>query len=107
MMKYNKLVRDKIPEIIRNDNKECITEILDEKRYVEELKKKLLEEIDEYQTACTDNESLEELADILEIIHELAIVHGSSIEKVEDIRKKKVEKRGGFKDRIFLVGVKD
>lgn len=107
MIIYNKLVRDRIPEIIEKDNKECKTEILNDERYVEELKNKLVEELEEYQKATTDEESLEELADILELMHALAKTHGSTIEKVEEIRKEKAIKRGGFKDKIYLVGVKE
>lgn len=107
MIIYNKLVRDKIPEIIQKDNKKCVTEILDDKTYAIELKKKFIEEMEEYQNAQTDGEALEELADILEIIHSLAKIHGSTINKVEAIRKEKAKKRGGFEDKIFLVGVKE
>lgn len=55
----------------------------------------------------TDNteDAIEELADVLEIIHGLADYHGASIEKVEEIRKQKAETRGGFKNRIFLIDV--
>lgn len=57
---------------------------------------------------ASDNETaLEELADVLEIIHALAECHGSSIERVEQIRAEKAEKRGGFKEKIFLVEVHD
>lgn len=104
---YNKLVRDKIPEIIQKSNKQCTTEILEEDRYIVELKKKLEEELEEYQQATSDEEALEELADMLEIMHELAKVHRSSIDEVEEIRKHKAIKRGGFKDRIFLIEVED
>lgn len=86
---YNKLVRDRIPEIIKKDNKECEIKVLDDDRYVEELKSKLVEELEEYQEATTDGESLEELADILELMHALAKTHGSNIETVEKIRKEK------------------
>lgn len=107
MIIYNKLVRDKIPDIIRKDNKECKTEILDDGRYVIELKKKFLEEMEEYQGARSDEEAIEELADILEILHALAEVHGSDIDSLEQVRREKAEKRGGFSDKVFLIGVKE
>jgi predicted house-cleaning noncanonical NTP pyrophosphatase (MazG superfamily) len=50
---------------------------------------------------------LEELADLLEIIHAIADYHGASIEKVEEIRKQKLEARGGFNEKIFLIKVED
>lgn len=104
---YNKLVRDKIPEIIRQDNKKCTTEILDEKRYTIELKKKLREELDEYLSAKDDSEAIEELADMLEIIYSLAETHQSDIKQVEKVRLEKAKKRGGFEQRIFLIEVED
>lgn|SRR5690625_267158 len=105
MIIFNKLVRDKIPEIIRKDNKECKIEILNDKIYEEELKKKLVEEVEEYQSASSDEEALEELADILELIHSLSRTHGANIDKVEEIRRDKANERGGFNEKVFLVGV--
>jgi len=104
---YNKLVRDRIPEIIQHSGKNCTTEILDDKKYITELKKKLLEEMDEYQNAPADEEALEELADLLELMHALAKIHGASIDEVEKIRASKAEKRGGFGEKIFLIEVED
>ena len=104
---YNKLVRDKIPEIIKSSGKEFRTKQLNEDEYIKELRSKLNEEISEYLEAYTDEQSLEELADVLEIIHRLADVHGSNIESVEDIRKEKHIKRGGFQEKIFLIDVED
>lgn len=103
MITYNKLVRDKIPEIIANDNKKLLTKILDDEEYSIELKKKLQEELEEYLNASTDQEALEELADMLEIIQALALLHNADIDKVEKIRKEKEKERGGFKDRVFLI----
>ncbi|MCM3704669.1 MULTISPECIES: nucleoside triphosphate pyrophosphohydrolase [Cytobacillus] len=104
---YNKLVRDRIPEVITRNGKTCSTRILDNEEYIEELKKKSFEELEEYVKAQTDEEAMEELADILEILHALAKVHGSTIRDVDDIRKSKVEKRGGFRDKVFLIEVED
>ena len=91
---YNKLVRDKIPEIIKSSGKEFRT-------------KQLNEETNEYIEADSDAQALEELADVLEIIHSLAIVHGANFEAVEDIRKTKHIRRGGFQEKIFLIDVED
>lgn len=104
---YNKLVRDRIPEIIEKDGKQCSTEILDDKTYVVELKKKIREELQEYEEATTDEEAIEELADILELMHALAKTHGSTMEEVEKVRAEKAIKRGGFNDKIFLIEVED
>lgn len=104
---YNKLVRDRIPEIIENDGKQCTTKILDEETYIVELKKKVHEELQEYEEATSDEEAIEELADILELMHALAKTHGSTIEEIEKVRAEKAEKRGGFNDKVFLIEVED
>lgn len=107
MPTYNKLVRDRIPEVIKRTGKTFNTTILTQEEYIKELKKKSYEELEEYMESKNDEEALEELADVLEILHAFAAVHGSSINEVEEIRKKKAEKRGGFQERIFLVDVED
>lgn len=104
---YNKLVRDLIPNVITNTGKNFSTRILPEDEYIAELKKKLTEELQEYNEAKTDEEAVEELADILELLHAAVKIHGSSIEELEEVRKAKVEKRGGFEQKIFLIEVED
>ncbi|QWC23596.1 nucleoside triphosphate pyrophosphohydrolase [Bacillus haikouensis] len=107
MPTYNKLVRDKIPQIIEKTGKGFSTEILNDQDYIKYLKEKSYEELDEYCAAETDEEAVEELADLLEIIHALAKHHRSSIEEVEAVRKDKAEKRGGFEEKLFLIEVED
>jgi len=75
--------------------------------YIEELKKKSKEELQEYLNAASDEEALAELADLLEVIVTLSEIHGSSYEKLEKIRQDKLFERGGFKERIYLQEVKD
>jgi predicted house-cleaning noncanonical NTP pyrophosphatase (MazG superfamily) len=104
---YNKLVRDRIPEVISKSGKQSVTRILSDDEYKLELQKKLGEEIQEYIEATTDISVIEELADLLELIHAAAELHGSSIEDLERVRQKKAEQRGGFKEKIFLVEVTD
>ena len=104
---HNKLVRDKIPQIIKESGKTPVTKILNQEEYITELRKKSQEELQEYLTAETDEEALEELADLLEVIHALAKVHGSTIEEVDKIRAEKAAKRGGFTDKVFLIEVQD
>ncbi|QNF29959.1 nucleoside triphosphate pyrophosphohydrolase [Metabacillus elymi] len=104
---YNKLVRDKIPEIIEKTGKKYMTKILSNEEYIKELQTKGFEELTEYVEAKDKESSLEELADVLEIIHALAEYHGSSINQIEEIRKKKAVERGGFKEKIYLVEVDD
>lgn len=104
---YNKLVRDRIPEIIESAGKQFSTRILSDEEYINELKKKSFEELEEYVNTTNNEDAIEELADLLEIIHALAEYHGASFEKVEEVRKRKAEKRGGFKEKIFLIEVED
>ena len=95
---YNKLVRDKIPEIIENDGKTCTCSILSDEEYLKKLDEKLGEELAEYQ----ESKSMEELADLLEVMHAVAAARGSSMEEVEKIRQEKARKRGGFEKKILL-----
>ncbi|WP_370295797.1 phosphoribosyl-ATP pyrophosphohydrolase [Rossellomorea marisflavi] len=107
MPKYNKLVRDKIPEIIEAKGKEVSTTILSNEEYIKELKAKCMEEVDEYMRATTNEEAKEELADVLEVLHAITKTHGSSMEEIESIRLQKKQARGGFQERIFLMDVKE
>ena len=95
-----KLVRDKIPEIIKNDGKKPVVQILSDEEYLTELDKKLNEEVAEYQA----DKSLEEMADIAEVLFAICEARGHSVEELMQMRETKREKRGGFKDRIYWVG---
>ncbi|AJH72897.1 putative phosphoribosyl-ATP pyrophosphohydrolase [Bacillus cereus ATCC 4342] len=107
MPTYNKLVRDRIPEIIENNGKTFTTRILNEKEYIEEVSKKTQEELAEYLEAESKEHKVEELADLLELVNALAQYEGVTLEDVEQVRKQKAEKRGGFQERVFLVEVHD
>jgi predicted house-cleaning noncanonical NTP pyrophosphatase (MazG superfamily) len=98
MIIHNKLVRDRIPEIIEKSGKTAYYRILNNEEYIEELDRKLNEECAEYK----EDKSIEELADMLEVIYAIAQARGYSIEELEQVRAEKAEKRGGFKDRIYL-----
>lgn len=100
---YNKLVRDKIPEIIEADNKLCDIEILSDEAYLQMVDAKLDEELAEYHK----DQNLEELADLLEVIYAATKARGYSIEELETVRQKKAEKRGAFEKKILLKTVED
>lgn len=104
---YNKLVRDFIPQVIEKAGSEFSTRILSEEEYIIEVKKKLSEELKEYNEAQTNEDAVEEIADILELLHAAVKIHGSSFEQLEEVRKSKADKRGGFEKRIFLIEVED
>ena len=99
--KYNKLVRDRIPNIIMQSGKRPAYSLLSDEDYLAKLDEKLNEELAEYQ----ENKSVEELADLLEVIRAVAVARGSSIEEVEAIRQDKAAKRGGFEKKILLTEV--
>lgn len=95
---YNKLVRDRIPEIIESDGKTCVTETLSDARYLEMLDSKLNEELAEYQ----ESKSLEELADLLEVLRAVIQARGWTREDLEQVRQEKAVKRGGFEKKVLL-----
>ncbi|MBO7218383.1 MAG: nucleoside triphosphate pyrophosphohydrolase [Clostridia bacterium] len=96
---YNKLVRDLIPNIIEKNGDTCTTRILDDKEYLDELNKKLLEEVNEYLEAG----SLEELGDVYDVFCAILDAKGVSYEDFKNLAKVKTDKRGGFKKKIFLI----
>ena len=98
MKVYNKLVRDNIPDIILKDNELPTTRILSDEEYIQELNKKLMEEVNEY---LSDN-NIEEMVDILEVIRAILDYNNVSYEDIEEKRIKKAKKRGAFKEKIFL-----
>ena len=98
---HNKLVRDKIPQIIEQSGKSCVTRILSDEEYAAALNAKLQEELNEYLA----DGSMEELADLLEVMIAAAKARGHDFSEVEAIRREKAEKRGRFNDRIYLESV--
>lgn len=97
-MKYDKLVRDKIPEIIRQKGKTPVIHTANDQEYWQKLKGKLAEEINEFLKSSTE----EELADILEVLNAIIEFKKMDKEKLELLRKRKVKQRGGFKYKIIL-----
>ncbi|MCR5297364.1 MAG: nucleoside triphosphate pyrophosphohydrolase [Clostridiales bacterium] len=95
---YRKLVRDRIPEIIEQAGQACVCSVLSDDEYLKMLDEKLDEELAEYR----ESKSMEELADLLEVVRAVAFARGSSPEEVEEIRRMKAEKRGGFEKKILL-----
>ncbi|MBR0327196.1 MAG: nucleoside triphosphate pyrophosphohydrolase [Clostridia bacterium] len=96
---YNKLVRDRIPEIIETSGKTCKTEILSDEKYLEMIDAKLDEELAEYHK----DQNIEELADLLEVIYAAAIARGYTPAELEAVRAEKAEKRGRFEKKILLI----
>ena len=100
---YNKAVRDNIPKIIEGSGKKCEYQQLPDEDYLPELEKKLSEELNEYYSS----RSIEELADIVEIINRILELREINVEDFEKIRLDKKRKRGGFSENYFLVEVQE
>ena len=99
---YNKLVRDKIPEIIKSNGAKSVnTKVLNDEEYLESLNTKLVEELNEYLSSG----EIEELADLEEVLRAILDAKNTSYQDFEQIRQNKVNKRGAFKDKIFLESV--
>ncbi len=105
---YNKLVRDKIPEIIKASGASCQCEVLQDEKYAAALAEKLKEEVAEFLQefdAENDEEAIKELADIQEVILAIVDLIGVEREKFELIRQSKVKTNGEFKKQIMLKSV--
>ena len=101
-MKYNKLVRDKIPEIIKVDKQTPITHIANQKEFKQKLLEKLQEEVGEF----LKEQNTEELADILEVIDAICKLENINPAKLQKIKQQKIINRGGFRKRIILEEIK-
>lgn len=95
---FDKLVRDRIPEIIEADGKTCICETLSDEDYLRLVDAKLDEELAEYHK----DQNIEELADLLEVIYAATKARGYSLEQLEAVRVEKAAKRGAFEKKLFL-----
>ena len=100
---YNKLIRDKIPQIIKQSGKQAITEEVSGQEYIKLLNAKLGEELQEY----LESESVEELADLVEVVYAILEHKDVSLQEFEVIRKQKVEERGAFMKKLLLKEVID
>lgn len=99
---YDKLVRDRIPEVIEAGGETPVVHVADSEEYERRLREKLDEEVAEYQ----ENGRVEELADVLEVVHALRELDGLSAAELADIRAEKADERGRFAERIVLEEVR-
>ena len=98
---YEKLVRDRIPEIIEAKGEIPLVEVLDHDAYIRCLDEKLAEELEEY----LEDGSMEEMADLIEVARAAIAARGHTWEEVEALRVQKAEKNGAFEKKLFLRGV--
>lgn len=103
MIHYDKLVRDGIPSIIEKAGKVPVTDTISPAEMRAALDRKLHEEVQEY----LESHSVEEMADVLEVLHGIAFHRGIKWEQVESERIRKKEERGGFEKGIRLIEVKE
>jgi len=103
MKTYNKLIRDRIPELIERAGKTPHTRVLDEEEMEKALKEKLLEEVNEF----IESDQIEEIADILEVIEAIAKLRGVHMALIAGMKEEKKEERGGFEKRLLLERVED
>ena len=99
---YDKLVRDKIPEVIERNGETAITRVLDENEYRRELLWKLQEEVNEVLNATSKEQLIEELADVLEVLKSIAKLENKSMADVVEVAQQKKLVKGGFEKRIYL-----
>jgi predicted house-cleaning noncanonical NTP pyrophosphatase (MazG superfamily) len=97
-MKYDKLIRDRIPEIIEAKGEACVYHVASDDEYRRKLYEKLGEETSELATARDANE----IADVLEVVDAIVELEGFSRDEVERVKREKFEKRGGFSRRFIL-----
>lgn len=100
---YDKLVRDDVPEIIEADGEQPVTHTAEGEEYTERLVDKLAEEVAEYR----ESRDIEELADVLEVVHTLREDHEVPAPRFEAIRAQKAAERGRFHDGIVLERVEE
>lgn len=104
-IKYDKLIRDKIPEIIEKSGKKCVVEVMDDETYIDKLSAKLKEELAEVETELKNNNdeaAIKELADLQEVILAIVDAIGVDRESFEMIRKSKVASNGAFEKKLLL-----
>ncbi len=99
MVVYNKLVRDKIPEIIEESGRKAKIRYLDNEEFYEALKVKLLEEMTEF----LESDRREEIADVLEVLDAILKAKGIGWDEIRQLQDEKRYARGGFEEKVFLV----
>jgi len=101
IIKYDKLIRDNIPKIIKEKGIESVTRIAEAEEYKQKLKEKLEEEVSEFLSSDESHE-VDEIADILEVLYAICAARGIGKKQIEEIRTRKAKERGGLEKRIIL-----
>ena len=101
MIRYDKLVRDRIPKIIEANGGHCTVRTPTDEEYAQRLDEKLAEELAEYQ----ESRDMEELVDLIELVRAIVSQRGMSWDEFEELRLQKHAERGGFDDHLLLEAV--
>lgn len=107
MTYYDKLVRDKIPQILKEKEKDFVAYKAADGEYLSYLRKKLLEEAHEFVGSSTEEDALRELADVYEVLSAILKEMHSTMADVRLARVNKINDRGAFDQRWILAEVKD
>ncbi|SFD32709.1 Predicted house-cleaning noncanonical NTP pyrophosphatase, all-alpha NTP-PPase (MazG) superfamily [Bacillus sp. 491mf] len=107
MSVYNKIVRDRVPEMILMSGKTYTSKKLSKQEYIKELSKIGIEEMREFASMQEREHAVDSLADALEVIKALAKAEGVTLEDVERVRQEKEAERGGFEKGVYLVEVSE
>lgn len=99
---HRKLIRDKIPQIIKAAGDKYEIRIMDKREYEKELKKKLVEEVKELNEAPKEK-LVNEMADVLELLKSISEHYKIDFKLVEEKQVQKRKERGGFKKKLFLI----
>lgn len=99
---FNKLVRDKLRAEYEKTNQKAVYRTLSKDEHTQELKNKIIEETQEIPIKGSKEDMTSELADIQQVIDDIAKIHGISIGSVQEIKQKKFAKKGGFSEATFV-----
>jgi predicted house-cleaning noncanonical NTP pyrophosphatase (MazG superfamily) len=100
---YNKLVRDKVPEVIQREGRQCGVTVLPHEKFIQALKEKLIEEAKEIAVSTSAEDLVLEIADLLEVLDTLLAVHDIQRESVLSTQERRRLELGGFKEHRFLL----
>lgn len=104
---YHKLVRDRILDILESKNLTYSAKVLSDANFEQAIKAKFNEEIIEYQQTDSTEDALEELVDLLELVYAAANIHNTTPQQLELLRQDKVQRKGAFENRHYLIEVED
>ncbi len=104
---YRKLVRDRIPQRIKESGGQCKIKILSNLEFKKELLKKAEEEANGLSNAATKKEIIAEMGDLLDVLQEVKKSFKISPRELEKSRKEEIKRKGVFQKNIYLIWAED